>query len=125
MKSRSWKLWIAGIALVQLVILGIDVALLWPWLGVTVTNFYKIEEGMSLAEVEAILGGPGETVRLPFAFPKDRYGTHYIVSGKGWVGGPSFGICVLFTEEGVVGAKYLSNGQDTLWDRLRWRFTRR
>jgi hypothetical protein len=30
MKRRSWKVWVAGIALVQALVIGADVAVLWP-----------------------------------------------------------------------------------------------
>jgi hypothetical protein len=33
-------------------------AFLYPWPGVTGANFERIQEGMTLAEVEKILGGP-------------------------------------------------------------------
>jgi hypothetical protein len=30
MNRRRWKVWVAGIALVQLLVIGVEVALLWP-----------------------------------------------------------------------------------------------
>ncbi len=52
------KLVVAGVAVV-LVMAGVLVALLGPWpCRVTRANCERIKEGMTRAEVEAILGGP-------------------------------------------------------------------
>jgi hypothetical protein len=57
MKRRSWKVWVAGIALVQLLVLGVDVALLWPSQAEQIAS--RLREGMTETEVEEAVGRLG------------------------------------------------------------------
>ena len=62
MRRRAY-LWLAGLALVVLALLLTD-RLLWQP-GLTQDNVRRIRPGMTLAEVEALLGGPAaETIDL-------------------------------------------------------------
>jgi hypothetical protein len=63
MKRRSWKVWVAGIALAQLLVLGVDVALLWPSEAEQIAS--RLREGMTESEVEEAVGGlgPGYVIR--------------------------------------------------------------
>ena len=66
--------------LVMLVMLGVGVWLLLPTTAITRENAAKIQEGMTLAEVEAILGGParseadgyGHAYRIDIESPSHR-----------------------------------------------------
>jgi hypothetical protein len=107
-------MWLTGIALVQLFVIGVSAAILFPAPGVTVINFYKIEEGMPLEEVEALLGGPADLV-----------GCESDLSLHSWADGPTRWISVGFDATGKACKKSLLRGQDTFWDRLRWRYRRK
>jgi hypothetical protein len=124
MKHRCWKCWVTGLALVQLLVLGFDISLLWPGPGVTVANFHRIEKGMPLADVEAILGGPAEA-RKRYVFLDYRGEWPPLVERCVWFGGPNCGLIVWLDEQGRVGSKEWSNRPTPLWDWLCWRFTRR
>ena len=60
--TRKRLLLIAVLPLAFAVTLGV-LAMLSPNPGVTKAKFDRIEKGMTLAEVEAIFGGPGEVTR--------------------------------------------------------------
>jgi hypothetical protein len=47
MKRRSWKVCVAGIAVVQLLVIGADVAVLWPTPCEADKAIVRIHEGMS------------------------------------------------------------------------------
>jgi hypothetical protein len=71
MRKRA-LLWLAGLALVVGALLLTD-ALLWRP-GLTEGNVRRIQPGMTLAEVEALLGGPAtETVEMPADYPAYRW----------------------------------------------------
>jgi hypothetical protein len=53
---QRWKAWVVGIALAQLLIIGVDAAMLWP--SEAEKALARIHEGMTMEEVEGILGGP-------------------------------------------------------------------
>jgi hypothetical protein len=58
--SKRRRLLLFGL-LAGLLVLGVGGWLLWPWprsSAITAENAAKIQKGMTLAEVEAILGGP-------------------------------------------------------------------
>jgi hypothetical protein len=60
-----WK-WASVALAVGLVLLGAFLGLAWPRPSrVTAANFERIKEGMSRAEVEAILGPPGDYTTGP------------------------------------------------------------
>jgi hypothetical protein len=62
--SRRALLWLAGLALVFLALLPTD-ALLWQP-GLTLESVRRFRPGMTLAEVEALLGGPAaDTFEMP------------------------------------------------------------
>src|SRR6266478_2347267 len=56
MRSRTRRLLLLALATVAVLVAG--VCLLWPQSAITRENAEMIWEGMTLAEVEAILGGP-------------------------------------------------------------------
>jgi hypothetical protein len=59
---------------VALVLLGVGALVLWPRTSITRENAEKIEEGMTLAEVEALLGGPARNESgLPDNFINDAF----------------------------------------------------
>jgi hypothetical protein len=62
---RRWKLlWL--LALAGLAMLALGDVVLWPQPSlVTLPNFCRVREGMSRAEVEAILGPPGDYRTVP------------------------------------------------------------
>jgi hypothetical protein len=49
---------VLGLVLLVLVLLSLLLSLPWP--GVTVANAERIQQGMTLREVEILLGGPGK-----------------------------------------------------------------
>ena len=55
---KSWKLWLAGIALVQLLVIGVDVALLWP--SEAERGAALVRKGMTDSQVWEVLGEPCE-----------------------------------------------------------------
>jgi hypothetical protein len=69
---RRALLWLAGLALVAGALLLTD-RLLWRP-GLTEDNVRRIRVGMTLAEVEALLGGPAaETIEMPADYPAYRW----------------------------------------------------
>ncbi len=74
MRHRSWKIWIAGIALAQLLVIGVDVALLWPSEAEQMAR--RIHKGMTCAQVLEVAGGPDpdakEFFSPHFIFPNFR-----------------------------------------------------
>jgi hypothetical protein len=50
MKRRSWKVWLAGIALAQLLFIGVDVAL-WPMPSEAERAATRLHEGMAREQV--------------------------------------------------------------------------
>ena len=62
MRRRTLLVVLAGLA----VVVAVGVAMVWPREDrITAENFGRIDEGMSTAEVEAILGPPGDYRTLP------------------------------------------------------------
>jgi hypothetical protein len=69
---RHALLWVCGVALVVGALLLTD-ALLWQP-GLTKDNVRRIKPGMTLVEVEALLGGPAaDTFEMPADFPAYRW----------------------------------------------------
>jgi hypothetical protein len=61
MRRRKLR-WVAGLA----VLLAVGALVLWPRAErITAAIFHRIQAGMSLAEVEAILGPPGDHSTVP------------------------------------------------------------
>jgi hypothetical protein len=54
MKTR-WKLWLIGIALVQLLVIGVDAALLWPMPGEAERDATKLRVGMTARDVRDLI----------------------------------------------------------------------
>ncbi len=52
MAHRRWKLWVAGIALAQLLVIGVDVALLWPAPSEAERAAAMIKMGMPMRDFE-------------------------------------------------------------------------
>ena len=51
MRRRSWKVWVAGIALVQSLVIGVDIALLWPTPTEADRMAAMIHKGMAMSFV--------------------------------------------------------------------------
>jgi hypothetical protein len=61
-KRRSWKVWVAGIALAQLLVVGVDVALRWPQQpSEAEREAAKIKLRMTQEQVVVALGFEGPT----------------------------------------------------------------
>jgi hypothetical protein len=59
MRCRPWLLGTLIVLLLVFLLLSL------PWPGLTFSNFYRIRNGMTLSDVEGILGGPGEMGWFP------------------------------------------------------------
>jgi hypothetical protein len=126
-----------SLSLPVLVALAAAAWLLWPRTAITRENFDRIEVGMTLAEVEAILGGPPrEEATGPFV-PRDGdpdsvWITHEFMviigpgapafpADRGWAA-HSLLVWVTFDAEGRVSAKNclpVRRATEPLLDRLR------
>src|SRR5438105_8434205 len=79
MRRRAY-LWLAGLALVVLALLLTD-RLLWQP-GLTEDNVRRIRPGVTLAEVEALFGGPAaDTFEMPADYPAYRWQRHWRAEG--------------------------------------------
>ena len=79
MRKRA-LLWLTGLALVALALLLTDWLLWAP--GLTEDNVRRIKPGMTLAEVEALLGGPAaDTFEMPADFPAYRWQREWRAEG--------------------------------------------
>jgi hypothetical protein len=77
-KRACW--WLAGVALVVGALLLTD-RLLWVP-GLTEENVRRIRPGMTLAEVEALLGGPAaDSFEMPADFPAYRWPREWRAEG--------------------------------------------
>jgi hypothetical protein len=80
MRKRAC-LWLAGLALVVGALLLTD-SLLWQP-GLTEDNVRRIRPGMTLAEVEALLGGPAaDTSEMPADYPAYRWQREWREGGE-------------------------------------------
>jgi hypothetical protein len=112
---------IAGSGLV-VVVLGLSLFWLWPDDRIHPASCERIHEGMTLAEVEAILGGPAGV------YTRDGKDWSMGMLGNGvsrinderlvWVGN-SGGIRVDFDEEGQVHVTQGVPRQQNFWNRMR------
>jgi hypothetical protein len=92
---RRALLWFAGLALVVGALLLTD-RLLWQP-GLTEDNVRRIRPGMTLAEVEALLGGPAaDTFEMPADYPAYRWQREWRAEGAA--------VDVQFTGDGRVTA---------------------
>jgi hypothetical protein len=90
---RRALLWLAGLALVVGVLLLTD-RLLWRP-GLTEDNVRRIRPGMTLAEVEALLGGPAaDSFEMPADYPAFRWQREWREGGAD--------VVVQFTADGLV-----------------------
>lgn len=88
MKAR-WKLWVAGIALVQTLVVGVDVVLLWPIPSQAEQFLARLHDGMSMGAVnEAVKGpaylsyGPGNDSSGPDGFCDITFSDGSVFSAK-------------------------------------------
>lgn len=130
MTKRRRLLWLA--AALAAVLLGAYALLWWTAPRVTGANFERIEVGMMLAEVEALLGGPagnyaddelvfGSYPELFEGWPNDRLSDDY----REWLG-PDVAILVKLDAGGRVVAKvcgetarWVNNSRSDLLSKLR------
>jgi hypothetical protein len=119
----------AVILAVGLALAGAVLALAWPLPSrVTRANFDRIKEGMSRADVEALLGPPGDYTTAPTSF--DRMEGVWRPGSKEakWEGDECM-VVVDFDASGHAVGKLFSPGAATLdygpVDRLLWRLERR
>jgi outer membrane protein assembly factor BamE (lipoprotein component of BamABCDE complex) len=117
MKRRAALLFVGLAALGLLAVVAC--ALLPSGPGVTKANFYRIEDGMSLAQVEALLGPPD------YNSPSGR-NWELLYNGKTHVGhtrrvwgGDDGGARIDFDEEGRVFSKTWVDNPESFLDRLR------
>jgi hypothetical protein len=112
---------IAGTGLV-IVAVGLSLFWLWPNERVSPASCERIHEGMSLPEVEAILGGPAGVYTSDgndWSMGMLDGGTRHINHRRlVWVGNNS-GIRVDFDEEGQVAVKQWVPRQQSIWNRMR------
>jgi hypothetical protein len=120
MSRRSRRLVLFGLP-AGLAVLAFAAWLLWPRTAITRENAAKIQQGMTLAEVQAVLGEPadprGEDSAL---WPDDVIpaGSRLVV-GRFWVGDDVL-VVVAFDRGGRVEAvRVLGRARVTLADRLR------
>jgi hypothetical protein len=74
-------LWLAGVALVLGVLLLTDWLLWRPWL--TEDNMRRLRPGITLAEVEALLGGPAaDSFEMPADYPAFRWQPEWREGGE-------------------------------------------
>jgi hypothetical protein len=79
--AKRALLWLAGVALVALALPLTDWLLWEP--GLTEDNVRRIKPGMTLAEVEALLGGPAaDTFEMPPDFPAYRWQREWREGGE-------------------------------------------
>jgi hypothetical protein len=80
MRKRA-SLWLLGVALAVGALLLTD-ALLWQP-GLTEDNVRRIRPGLTLAEVEALLGGPAaDTFEMPADYPAYRWQREWREGGE-------------------------------------------
>jgi hypothetical protein len=120
-----------GLLAVSLVLAGVLVALVMPrHCPVNRAAYDRIEEGMSLAEVEALLGGPPGDYRTVWTREEDKLFGPTRLSGValvyGWAGDEG-NVYVMPDRNGIVCWKDFvktSRGNLGVIETLRWRFDR-
>jgi hypothetical protein len=91
--AKRALLWLAGVALVALALFLTDWLLWQP--GLTEDNVRRIRPGMTLAEVEALLGGPAaDTFEMPPDYMAYRWQREWREGGAS--------VVVQFFEDGTV-----------------------
>jgi hypothetical protein len=109
-----------GLGLVAVVgVVGIAAFLLGPRSPVNPDNFEKIQVGMTLAEVEDILGGPGRPVSVwNRSGRRNAAGELAQETCRVWEGGETV-ITIFFDEQGVVLEKEIGHQPGSMLDRFR------
>jgi hypothetical protein len=125
---RRRRLPLVGLGAVALLAGGLFAWLGLPRPGVTRANYERIQEGMTLPEVESILGGPpGNYSRLPdneaglwaIDFADPELGPQYFRGREAWVGG-ELAVAVWLNDQGRVRRKAAFDvPEPTFLDRLR------
>ncbi len=83
MSNKSWPIWILGIALLGLALaLGSRFVSRGP--GPTRANFERLRVGMTVPEVEAIMGPPTEDIDAASLAPPQGTGPSYYADFKKW-----------------------------------------
>jgi hypothetical protein len=117
------RLLLLGLAAV-LVLLGVGVLALWPRRpAITRANAEKIQMGMTLAEVEELLGGPARNEsNMPDNFINDAFEFHDCArpfEDKRWAS-PAYVVIVEFDDSGRVTGHFIFDFHgESLLDRLR------
>jgi hypothetical protein len=125
---RRRRLLLGVLGAVALVACGLFAWLLLPRPGVTRANYERIQEGMTLPEVEGILGGlPGNYSRFPdneaslwaLDWADPELSLHYFRGREAWVG-DELAVAVWFNDQGRVRRKAAFEvPEPTFLDRLR------
>jgi hypothetical protein len=127
MRSRNLPV---VLALAAVTLVGVGVFALWPEQNrITLENFDRIRKGMSMADVEGILGPPGDYSNGPVNY--DGSAMVYFVPAEGtsvvhWTGDAGFGR-VYFDSSGKVDDQVFEPGRrekQSPIDNLLWRAKR-
>ena len=97
------RLLLAAGTMAGLVGVGLVVLTMFPWPGVTKANFDRIEDGMSRAEVERLLGGKGESLTRATCW---------------WAADDGSSIVIFFTND-VLRSKHWGPSQEDIPDKIR------
>jgi hypothetical protein len=121
---RRWKLLVAVAAVAML----IAVFVIWPRPDrVTRGNFDRIKNGMSRAEVEAILGPPGDYRNGPSReFRQAVFTPLYPDQDLEWVGDDGWGHIICDSSGHVLETRFYSTlrAKQTAFENLLWRLKR-
>jgi hypothetical protein len=110
--KRTRELWLAGFVLFVTCVAGYVVWLAWPRPGITESNCARIQVGMTLEEVEALLGGPAGSEFREAYDPAVRW--------RAWEG-PAIRASIAFDSRGKVVYKTIRFQAPETWWFERWR----
>jgi hypothetical protein len=97
MKRRTWKVWVAGIALAQVLVLGVDMALLWPCEAEMAA--VRLEVGTPMEQtMKVVHAREGPYSRMIFSEP----GEAVIIGPAHWIFDDSSNLFVTFDSENRV-----------------------
>ncbi len=114
MRRHKWKL----LALVGLVLAGVSAFATWPRPDrITEENYFRIKQGMSRTEVEAILGPPGDYRNGPTTNAGPEYLLYRRSRSEDWRGDTGV-IRIEFDDSGRV--TWVDFGSDYRVDRVRF-----